>query len=184
MAHQLKAYYQKELRAKLANDLSIVNPHAIPKVTKVSLNMGLGRFVGDKKKIAEATEELMLIAGQKPVITRARQSNANFKIREGWPIGVKVTLHGDNMYLFLERLLYVVLPRVRDFQGLSEKSFDGRGNYSLGIHEHTVFPEIPFETVSDRKGLDMSVITNIDDDVYARALLKALGFPFTKEITS
>lgn len=181
MKSQLKTHYKDTLRQQLTADLDIKNPHAVPALTAIHINMSSSSLIGDKKKVAETLEDLTKIAGQKPVITLARQSNANFKIRAGWPIGAKVTLHGENMYLFLEKLLYVVLPRVRDFRGLSHRSFDGRGNYSLGLHEHTVFPEIPFEKVTERRGLDINFVTSTQNDAHAKALLDALGFPFTKE---
>ncbi len=179
----LQQAYTQSMKDALKKKLNIDNPHAVPMLKAIHINMSSGSMVGNKKLVAETVEDLMAIAGQKPVVTTARKSNANFKIREGWPIGAKVTLHGQNMYLFLEKLLYVVLPRVRDFRGLSHKSFDGRGNYSLGLHEHTVFPEIPFEKVTERRGLDINFVTSTDNDDHAKALLTALGFPFTKERT-
>jgi large subunit ribosomal protein L5 len=150
----------------------------VPRLDKVVLNMGVGEAVADSKKVQAAAADLGLIAGQRPVITKARQSIATFKLREGMPVGAKVTLRQDRMYEFVDRLVYIALPRVRDFRGLNPKSFDGRGNYSMGLKEHIVFPEIDYDKVEDVLGMDIIVCTTADNDDEARALLKALNFPF------
>ena len=151
---------------------------AVPKVTKVTLNMGVGEAMNDKKLLERAVEDLTLISGQKPQITKARKSVANFKLREGMPIGCKVTLRGDRMYEFLQRLIGIAIPRERDFRGLEVKSFDGRGNYSLGIKEHIIFPEIDYDKVDKIRGMDISISTSAIDNTAGEALLRAMKFPF------
>ncbi len=151
---------------------------AVPKVIKVTLNMGVGDAMNDKKLLEKAVEDLTLISGQKPQITKARKSVANFKLREGMPIGCKVTLRGDRMYEFLQRLIGIAIPRERDFRGLELKSFDGRGNYSIGIKEHIIFPEIDYDKVDKIKGMDISISTTAVDNSSGEALLKAMKFPF------
>ena len=175
---RLKQVYDDSLRGDLSKEFGYSNSMQIPRLDKVVLNMGIGEAVGDSKKIQAAADDLALIAGQKPVIVKARKSIATFKLREGMPIGVKVTLRKQRMYEFIDRLVTVALPRVRDFRGLSPKSFDGRGNFALGIKEHIVFPEIDYDKVSDIWGMDVIVCTTAPTDDEARHLLKGLNFPF------
>ena len=151
---------------------------AVPKVTKITINMGVGEALNDKKVLESAVEDMALIAGQKPLVTKARKSVANFKIRDGMPIGCKVTLRGDRMYEFLQRLLSIAIPRERDFRGLDTKSFDGRGNYSMGIKEHIIFPEIDYDKVDKIRGMDVCISTSASDDESGEELLRALKFPF------
>ena len=151
---------------------------AVPKVTKITINMGVGEALNDKKVLESAVEDMTLIAGQKPLVTKARKSVANFKIRDGMPIGCKVTLRGDRMYEFLQRLLSIAIPRERDFRGLDTKSFDGRGNYSMGIKEHIIFPEIDYDKVDKIRGMDVCISTSASDDESGEELLRALKFPF------
>jgi large subunit ribosomal protein L5 len=150
----------------------------VPKITKITLNMGVGEAIGDKKVLEFATGDMEKIAGQKPLVTHARKSNAGFKIREGWPIGCKVTLRRERMYEFLDRLINVAIPRIRDFRGLNGKSFDGRGNYSMGVSEQIIFPEIDYDKVDAVRGLDITITTNARTDEEGRALLEAFKFPF------
>jgi large subunit ribosomal protein L5 len=175
---RLKQQYQDVLREELVKEFGYANPMQVPRLDKVVLNMGVGEGVGDAKKVTAAAADLGLIAGQKPVITRARQSIAAFKLREGMPIGAKVTLRHNRMYEFVDRLVNIALPRVRDFRGLNPKSFDGRGNFSLGLKEHIIFPEINFDEVEEIWGMDIIVCTTAPTDEEARALLKRLNFPF------
>jgi len=175
---RLKLLYQDVIREELAKEFGYKNPMQVPRLDKVVLNMGVGEGVGDSKKVTAAAGDLGLIAGQKPVITKARKSIATFKLREGMAIGAKVTLRKNRMYEFVDRLVNIALPRVRDFRGLNPKSFDGGGNYSLGIKEYTVFPEIDFDKVTDTWGLDITVCTSARNDEEARALLTAFNFPF------
>ena len=175
---QLKAYYQKEVVPALIQQFSFDNPMRAPKITKVTLNMGLGEAVADKKILEAATADLEKISGQKVVVTRARKSIAGFKIREGWPIGCKVTLRGVRMYEFLERLVDISIPRIRDFRGLNPKAFDGRGNYAMGVSEQIIFPEIDYDKIDKLRGLDITITTTARDDEEGRALLTALRFPF------
>lgn len=175
---RLKQRYNDELKAKLQEQLGLDNVMQIPRITKITLNMGVGGASQDKKLLDGAVADMQLIAGQKPVITHARTSIAGFKIREGWPIGCKVTLRGEQMYEFLDRLISITIPRIRDFRGLSPKSFDGRGNYSVGIKEQIVFPEIEFDKIDRIRGLDITVTTTAKTDDEGRALLRAFGFPF------
>ena len=163
---------------KLKEELKLGNVMEVPRVTKITLNMGLGEAIGDKKVIEHAVADLEKITGQKVVVTYARKSIAGFKVREGWPIGVKVTLRRERMYEFLDRLLSISLPRVRDFRGLSGKSFDGRGNYAMGLKEHIVFPEINFDKVDEVWGMDIIICTNAETDAEAKALLKHFNMPF------
>lgn len=153
----------------------------VPRISKITLNMGIGEAMDDKKVIAFAVADLEKIAGQKPVVTLARKSIAGFKVREGWPIGCKVTLRGERMYEFLDRLITIALPRVRDFRGLSIKSFDGRGNYSLGFKEQIVFPEVEYDKVDTLRGLDITITTSAGSDKEAQALLEAFSFPFKEK---
>ncbi|MFQ5625716.1 MAG: 50S ribosomal protein L5 [Methyloligellaceae bacterium] len=175
---RLKQQYGEILRDELAKEFGYSNPMQIPRLSKVVLNMGVGEAIADSKKIQAAADDLALIAGQKPVIVNTRKSIATFKLREGMPIGVKVTLRKDRMYEFVDRLVTIALPRVRDFRGLSPRSFDGRGNYALGIKEHIVFPEIDYDKVSDIWGMDVVVCTTARNDDEARSLLKGFNFPF------
>jgi large subunit ribosomal protein L5 len=166
------------VRAQMTEKFGYKNPMQVPVITKVVLNMGIGEGVADRKKVDNASQDLSLIAGQKSVITKSRKSIANYKLRDGQAIGTKVTLRKARMYDFLDRLVNIALPRIRDFRGLNPKSFDGRGNYSLGIKEHIVFPEIDFDKVTDSWGLDITVCTTAKNDDEARALLTAFNFPF------
>jgi len=175
---RLKTTYESEIRPKLTKDRGYTNPFQVPKITKIVLNMGIGEGVADRKKVDNAAADLTMIAGQKAVITKSRKSIATYKLRDGQAIGCKVTLRKARMYDFLDRLVTIALPRVRDFRGLNPKSFDGRGNYSLGIKEHIIFPEIDFDKVTDVWGLDVTVCTTARTDDEARALLKEFNFPF------
>jgi len=175
---RLKERYQKEVAPAIAKEFGIENPMAVPRLAKIVLNMGMGEAVANAKILDTAAEELRAIAGQKPVITKAKKSIASFKLRQGMPIGVMVTLRGEQMYEFFDRLVSVALPRVRDFRGVSPKAFDGRGNYTIGIREQLIFPEIDFNKVDKMRGLNISIVTTARDDDQARALLKALGMPF------
>lgn len=175
---RMKAHYEDVVRDALIKKFEYTNPMEVPKLEKVVLNMGVGEAVGDSKKIHAAVEDLSLIAGQKPVITKARRSIATFKLREGMPIGVKVTLRKNRMFEFVDRLVNIALPRVRDFRGLNIKSFDGRGNYALGIKEHIVFPEIDYDKVDSIWGLDVVVCTSARTNDEAIELLQGFNFPF------
>jgi large subunit ribosomal protein L5 len=174
----VKDKYKTEVAAKLAEEFNFANPFQVPRIEKVVLNMGLGEAVREPKIIDPAVEQMTAIAGQKAVICRARRSIATFKLREGMPIGVMVTLRGERMWEFLDRLLYVALPRVRDFRGISDKAFDGRGNYSMGIKEQIIFPEIDYDKVDKVRGLNISIVTTAEQDDHARSLLRHLGMPF------
>ena len=175
---QLKQFYQNEVIPALSQEFGFKNRMRVPKVSKVVLNMGLGEAVADKKILENATNDLELISGQKVVITKARKSIAGFKIREGWPIGCKVTLRGERMYEFLERLVGIAIPRIRDFRGLSPKSFDGRGNFAMGVTEQIIFPEIDYDKIDKLRGLDITITTTAQNDKEGRALLTAMRFPF------
>ena len=175
---RLKARYNDELKAKLKEELGIKNVMEIPRITKITLNMGVGAAATDKKLLEGAVADMQLIAGQKPVVTLARKSIAGFKIRDGWPIGCKVTLRGDQMYEFLDRLISIAIPRIRDFRGFSSKSFDGRGNYSMGLKEQIMFPEIDFDKIDQIRGMDITITTTARTDDEGRALMRAFGFPF------
>ena len=178
MSARLKERYQKEVAPAIAKEFGIKNPMAIPRVQKVVLNMGMGEAIANAKILDVAVDELRSITGQKPVITKAKKSIASFKLRQGMPIGVVVTLRGDRMYEFLDRLVSIALPRVRDFRGVSPKAFDGRGNYTIGVREQLIFPEIDFNKVDKLRGMNISIITTARNDEQARALLKGLGMPF------
>lgn len=175
---RLKDFYKKNVIQKLMKDFGYSNVMQVPRITKITLNMGVGEAVNDKKVVDNAVADLMKIAGQKPVVTKSRKSVAGFKIREGWPIGCKVTLRRDRMYEFLERLLYIAIPRVRDFRGLNRRSFDGRGNYSLGIKEQIVFPEIQYDKIDALRGMDITITTTARTNEEGLALLAAFNFPF------
>jgi large subunit ribosomal protein L5 len=178
MAARLKERYQKEVAPAIAKEFGITNRMAVPRVDKIVVNMGMGEAIANAKVLDTAVEELKAIVGQKPVITKAKKSIASFKLRQGMPIGVMVTLRGERMYEFLDRLVSVALPRVRDFRGVSPKAFDGRGNYTIGIREQLIFPEIDFNKVDKMRGMNISIVTTARNDDQARALLKGLGMPF------
>ncbi|UJF23747.1 50S ribosomal protein L5 [Suttonella sp. R2A3] len=175
---RLQEQYRNELAAELQKKLGLANVMEVPKLEKITINMGVGEAVNDKKIMDNAVRDLSLISGQKPLITKSKKSIAGFKIRDGWPIGCKVTLRREQMYEFLDRLINISLPRTRDFRGLSPKSFDGRGNYTFGVKEHIIFPEIDFEKTDAMRGMDITFTTTAKDDAAAKALLEAFGFPF------
>ena len=175
---RLKELYVKELAPKLKTELGLANVMEVPRITKITLNMGVGEATGDKKILDNAVNDLVKIAGQKVVVTIARKSIAGFKIREDWPIGCKVTLRSDRMYEFLDRLITIAIPRIRDFRGISPKQFDGRGNFSMGVTEQIIFPEIDYDKVDRLRGLDICITTTARTDEEGRALLKAFNFPF------
>ncbi|HEV8116881.1 MAG TPA: 50S ribosomal protein L5 [Thermoanaerobaculia bacterium] len=180
MAARMKDRYLKEVVPALGKELSIENRMAIPRLEKIILNMGLGEAVANPKILDGAVEELSAIAGQKAVVTRAKKSIATYKLRTGMPIGARVTLRGDRMYEFLDRLINIALPRVRDFRGVSTKAFDGRGNYTLGVRDHFIFPEIDYSRTDKSKGLNVTIVTTAGRDDRARTLLQQLGMPFGK----
>lgn len=175
---RLKDKYKNEIAPALAKEFDIKNPMAVPRIDKVVVNMGLGEASGNSKILDVATDELKVITGQKPVITKAKKSIAAFKLRQGMNIGSMVTLRGERMYEFLDRLISVALPRVRDFRGVSAKAFDGRGNYTLGVREQLIFPEIDFNKVDKTRGMNITIVTTARTDDQARSLLRALGMPF------
>ncbi len=174
---RLAEHYQNTVVPRLTEQFGYQSPMQVPRITKITLNMGLGEAVGNKKILEAASEELALISGQKPVVTNARKSVANFKIREGWPIGCKVTLRRMRMYEFLDRLISIAIPRIRDFRGLSQRSFDGRGNYSFGLKEQIVFPEIDYDKVDAIRGMDVTITTTAGTNEEAEALLRSFDFP-------
>jgi large subunit ribosomal protein L5 len=174
----LKEHYTTTVVPDLKKKLGLSSIMSVPKVTKVTLNMGVGEAINDKKLLEKAVEDLTLIAGQKPLVTKARKSVANFKLRYGMTIGCKVTLRGDRMYEFLQRLVGIAIPRERDFRGLEVKSFDGRGNFTMGVKEHIIFPEIDYDKVDKIRGMDISITTSAQDDASGEALLRAMKFPF------
>ncbi|MEZ5529267.1 MAG: 50S ribosomal protein L5 [Porticoccaceae bacterium] len=174
---RLKEVYKNEIAPKLKEELGLANVMETPKITKITLNMGVGEALGDKKALESAVADMALISGQKPVVTKARKSIAGFKVREGWPIGCKVTLRSDRMYEFLERLISIAIPRIRDFRGISPKSFDGRGNFAMGVTEQIIFPEIDYDKVDTLRGLDITITTTARNDDEGRALLRAFNFP-------
>ncbi len=178
MTARLKQRYDTKIREDLIKEFGYGNPMQVPRIEKVVLNMGVGEGAQDSKKITAAAQDMAVIAGQKPVVTRARKSIASFKLREGMPIGVKVTLRRDRMYEFLDRLVTIALPRVRDFRGLSEKSFDGRGNLSIGVKEQIIFPEIDYDKIDEVRGMDIVIVTTAATDREAKALLRGFDFPF------
>ncbi len=177
---RLKALYKEQVATQLKDELKLANVMEIPRITKITLNMGLGEAIGDKKQLENAVADMEAIAGQKVVVTNARKSVAAFKVREGWPIGCKVTLRGDRMWEFFDRLVDIAVPRIRDFRGLNSKSFDGRGNYSMGVKEQIIFPEIDYDKVDKLRGMDITITTTARNNDEGRALLTALGFPFKK----
>jgi large subunit ribosomal protein L5 len=178
MAARLKERYNKEVAPAIAKEFGIKNPMAVPRLEKIVVNMGMGEAIANAKILDTASDEVRAIVGQKPVITKAKKSIASFKLRQGMPIGVMVTLRGDRMYEFLDRLVSIALPRVRDFRGVSPKAFDGRGNYTIGVREQLIFPEIDFNKVEKLRGMNISIVTTARNDEQARALLKNLGMPF------
>ena len=178
--NRLKERYQKEISPALMKELNLENVMRIPQIKKVVVNIGMGEALDNPKSLDAAVNDLTLITGQKPVVTKARKSIANFKLREGRLIGVKVTLRGEKMWSFMDRLMNIVLPRVRDFRGISPDAFDGRGNYTLGIREQLIFPEIEYDKIDKIRGMEISIITSAPNDDQARALLQMLGMPFKK----
>ena len=174
---RLNEVYKKEIAVKLKEELNLVNVMEVPKITKITLNMGVGEALGDKKVLEHAVAEMASIAGQKPVVTLARKSIAGFKVREGWPIGCKVTLRSERMYEFLERLISIAIPRIRDFRGFSPKAFDGHGNFSMGITEQIIFPEIDFDKGDAMRGMDITITTSARNNDEGRALMRAFNFP-------
>jgi large subunit ribosomal protein L5 len=178
---RLKERYEQEIRPELIKRFSYSTPMQAPKITKITLNMGVGDAKQDSNMLEAATEQLATIAGQKPSVRRARKSIAQFKVREGMPVGVAVTLRGERAYEFLDRLMSVAIPRIRDFRGLSPRSFDGRGNYSMGVREQIIFPEIDYDAIDQVRGLDITITTTASTDEEAFALLEAMGMPFSRE---
>ncbi|REJ67962.1 MAG: 50S ribosomal protein L5 [Proteobacteria bacterium] len=174
----LKDKYRSEIAPKLKEELGLSNVMEVPRVTKITLNMGVGEAVGDKKVLENAVADMTKIAGQKPIVTKSRKSIAGFKIRDGWPIGCKVTLRDERMYEFLERLIDIAIPRIRDFRGISGKQFDGRGNFAMGVTEQIIFPEIDYDQVDKLRGMDIVITTSAKNDDQGRALLSAFNFPF------
>ena len=174
----LKDRYRSEIAPKLKEELGLSNVMEVPRVTKITLNMGVGEAVGDKKVLESAVADMTKIAGQKPVVTKSRKSIAGFKIRDGWPIGCKVTLRDERMYEFLERLISIAIPRIRDFRGVSGKQFDGHGNFAMGVTEQIIFPEIDYDQVDKLRGMDIVITTSAKNDDQGRALLSAFNFPF------
>ena len=174
----LKERYRTEIAPKLKEELGLSNVMEVPRVTKITLNMGGGEAVGDKKVLENALADMEKIAGQKPVVTKSRKSIAGFKIRDGWPIGCKVTLRDERMYEFLDRLIAIAIPRIRDFRGISGKQFDGRGNFAMGVTEQIIFPEIDYDQVDKLRGMDIVITTSASNDEQGRALLSAFNFPF------
>ncbi|MEE4661507.1 MAG: 50S ribosomal protein L5 [Halieaceae bacterium] len=173
----LKDVYNTEIAPKLKEELGLNNVMEVPRITKITLNMGVGEALGDKKVLENAISDMEKIAGQKPVVTKARKSIAGFKVREGWPIGCKVTLRSERMYEFLDRLISIAIPRIRDFRGISPKSFDGRGNFAMGVTEQIIFPEIDYDQVDALRGMDITITTTARNDDEGRALLRAFNFP-------
>ena len=178
MAERLKTHYQEKIVPKLMEQFSYTNTHQVPKVIKVTVNRGMGEAAQNAKALEASLAEISLITGQKPVVTRAKKAIAGFKIRQGMPVGIMVTLRSGRMYAFLDRLINLTLPRIRDFRGISPKSFDGRGNYTLGLREQLIFPEVEYDSVDQVRGMDISIITTANTDEEGRALLKELGMPF------
>jgi large subunit ribosomal protein L5 len=177
---RLQEFYKETVVPQLRENLSIENAMEVPRIIKITLNMGVGEAVNDKKLIKKAVEDMTLISGQQALVTNARKSVASFKIRDGYPIGCKVTLRRERMYEFLDRLIAIAIPRIRDFRGLNPKAFDGRGNYNMGVQEQIVFPEVDYDSVDSVRGMDISITTTAKDDAEGRALLEAFSFPFKK----
>tara|TARA_B110000444_G_C18811932_1_gene583080 strand:- start:1218 stop:1757 length:540 start_codon:yes stop_codon:yes gene_type:complete len=174
---RLKEVYKKEIAVKLKDELGLSNVMEVPRITKITLNMGVGEALGDKKILDNAVRDMLQISGQKPIVTKARKSIAGFKLREDWPVGCKVTLRSERMYEFLERLISIAIPRIRDFRGINQKSFDGRGNFAMGVTEQIIFPEIDYDQVDALRGLDITITTTARTDDEGRALLRAFDFP-------
>jgi large subunit ribosomal protein L5 len=177
---RLEQYYREKVIPRLREELKIANVMQVPRITKITINMGVGEAVADKKVMDAAVADLAKITGQKPLVTKSRKAIASFKIREGLPIGAKVTLRGKRMYEFLDRLISIAIPRIRDFRGVSARAFDGRGNYTLGVKEQIIFPEIQYDQVDQVRGMDITITTTAVDDRHGRALLDAFNFPFRK----
>jgi len=175
---KLKSVYQEKIVPQLVEQFQYKNVHQVPKLVKITINRGLGEAAQNAKALESSVTELATIAGQKPVVTRAKKAIAGFKIRQGMPVGIMVTLRGDRMYAFLDRFVNLALPRIRDFRGISPKSFDGRGNYTLGVREQLIFPEVEYDSIDQIRGMDISIITTANTDEEGRALLKAFGMPF------
>ena len=180
MAARLKQIYNEKLVPELKQKLELKNTMEVPRILKITVNMGVGEAVADKKVMDAATADMTKITGQKPAVTKAKKSVATFKVRDGQAIGCKVTLRGDRMYEFLDRLVSIAIPRIRDFRGISTRSFDGRGNYSLGVKEQIIFPEIQYDQIDQIRGMDITISTSAHDDKHGRALLEAFNFPFRK----
>ena len=175
---RLKDYYQDTVVGQLQEQFGYRNPMQVPRITKITLNMGVGEAVADRKVMEHAVADMTKIAGQKPIVINARKSVAGFKVREGWPVGCKVTLRREQMYEFLDRLINIAIPRIRDFRGLNPKGFDGRGNYNMGVREQIIFPEIDYDKIDTLRGMDITFTTTATTDEEGRALLKAFNFPF------
>jgi large subunit ribosomal protein L5 len=180
MAARLKQVFNKQIVPELKKKLELKNTMQVPRILKITVNMGVGEAVADKKVMDAATADMAKITGQKPAVTKAKKSVATFKVRDGQAIGCKVTLRGDRMYEFLDRLVSIAIPRIRDFRGISTRSFDGRGNYSLGVKEQIIFPEIQYDQIDQIRGMDITISTSARDDKHGRALLEAFNFPFRK----
>jgi large subunit ribosomal protein L5 len=180
MAARLQQYYREQVLTRLQRDLGIGNPMEVPRISKITVNMGVGEAVADKKVMDAAVADITKITGQKPLVTKSRKAIASFKIRAGLAIGCKVTLRGARMYEFLDRLINIAMPRIRDFRGVSPRSFDGRGNYSLGVKEQIIFPEIQYDQIDQIRGMDITITTTAKDNRQGRALLEAFNFPFRK----
>ncbi|MBE9190145.1 50S ribosomal protein L5 [Gloeocapsopsis crepidinum LEGE 06123] len=178
MTARLKSLYQEQIVPQLMEQFQYTNIHQVPKLTKVTVNRGLGEAAQNAKALESSINEIATITGQKPVVTRAKKAIAGFKIRQGMPVGLMVTLRGERMYAFVDRLVNLALPRIRDFRGISPKSFDGRGNYTLGVREQLIFPEVDYDSIDQIRGMDISIITTAKNDEEGRALLKAMGMPF------
>ncbi len=181
MAARLKSLYQETIVPKLIKQFGYTNIHQVPKLVKITVNRGLGEAAQNAKALESSLNEIAVITGQKPVVTRAKKAIAGFKIRQGMPVGIAVTLRGERMYAFLDRLINLSLPRIRDFRGVSPKSFDGRGNYTLGIREQLIFPEVDYDSIDQIRGMDISIITTAKTDEEGRALLKEMGMPFREQ---
>jgi large subunit ribosomal protein L5 len=181
MPTRLKSLYQETIVPNLTKQFSYTNIHQVPKLMKVTVNRGLGEAAQNAKALEASLSEIALITGQKPVVTRAKKAIAGFKIRQGMPVGIMVTLRGERMYAFLDRLINLTLPRIRDFRGVSPKSFDGRGNYTLGVREQLIFPEVEYDSIDQIRGMDISIITTAKTDEEGRALLKEMGMPFREQ---
>jgi large subunit ribosomal protein L5 len=177
---RLKDFYREKVVPQLKSDLQLANPMEVPRISKITVNMGVGEAVADRKVIDAAVGDMTKITGQKPIICKARKAIATFKVREGLPIGCKVTLRGNRMYEFLDRLITVAMPRIRDFRGVSPRGFDGRGNYTMGVREQIIFPEIQYDTIDQVRGMDITITTTARDNKQGRALLEAFSFPFRK----